>query len=131
MKYRLLFSLSIIFLCCNNRGDVYDNTDNIQDLGDNYYYLGDANESQILLNLKPFLKRKFGKTVIPGEVIAYNHNSQFIIAKTKNQSTDKKEVKYWILDKRIRETEPKSMDSIMFFKRIDSLNLNIDLKRRT
>jgi len=130
MVRSFLLVIYLIFLSCTDKSDIYNHTDNVENLGDDYYYLGDANESQILLNLKPKSGKRIGITVIPAEVTNYNYDSQFIIAKTENSSNHIKEIRYWILDKRKKDVEPIFMDSIIFFKKVDSLNLKINLKKR-
>ena len=129
-KSYILSSFFIIFISCVRNQAVYNHTDNIEELGSNYYYLGDSNESQILLNLKPENKSKFGKTIIPPEVIEYNFNNNFIIAKTLEVLDNNKNYKYWIVDKQKSKDSIKPMDSINFFKALDSLNLNIKFKKR-
>jgi hypothetical protein len=132
MKTKLypLFSFCVVFLSCVRNQTVYNQTDNIEELGNNYYYLGDSNESQILLNLKPENKSKFGKTIIPPEVIEYNFNNDFIIAKTLEMIDNNKNYKYWIVDKQRNKDSIEPLDSINFFKALDNLNLNIKFKKR-
>ena len=66
-------SLILVFCLCLScsEGTVYNHTNNIEELGDDYYFLGDGKESQILLNLKPGSKLKMGKTIVPPEVIRF------------------------------------------------------------
>lgn len=113
-----------LFFSCSG-GTVYNHTNNIEELGDDYYFLGDGNESQILLNLKPGAKSKMGKTIVPPEVIRYGFDNQYIIA----ESIDGKgeEYLYWL----IRKGELDSLhpvDSLEFFTRISLLG--IELKDR-
>ena len=127
MKSKLYFFLVMVivnFSCVNN------STDNIQELGSNYYYLGDANESQILINLKPKSKDKFGKTVISPEVVEYNFNDNYIIAKSIEVIDNKTIDKFWLIDKRKKNDSISPMDSIKFSHQLDSLKLNIKLKNR-
>ncbi|MEN5057825.1 hypothetical protein [Sphingobacterium kitahiroshimense] len=109
------------FLSCS--GEVVNNhTNNIEELGDDYYFLGDGHESQILLNLKPSAKSKIGKTIVAPEVIRYNFDDQYIIA----ESIDGKGegYLYWL----IRKGELDSLhpvDSLEFFTRISLLGLEL------
>lgn len=127
MKSKLYFFLvmGIVNFSC-----VHNSTDNIEELGSNYYYLGDANESQILINLKPESNNKFGKTVIYPEVVEYNFNDNYIIAKSKEVIDNKRIDKFWLIDKRKKNDSIIPMDSIKFSLQLDSLKLNIKLKNR-
>jgi len=128
----LVSSIALIVLySCNNRVNLYDHTAAIVELGNDFYYLGDAGESQILLNLKPGAKSKVGKTVIPPEVILYNHDDNFIIAQTLEKVNGKESVKYWIVEKvKKDEATATPLDSISFYKSTDSLGIKIKLKPR-
>jgi hypothetical protein len=111
--------------------NLYDHTAAIVELGNDFYYLGDAGESQILLNLKPGAKSKVGKTVIPPEVILYNHDDNFIIAQTLEKVNGKEIVKYWIVEKaKKNEAAAIPLDSVSFYKNTDSLGIKIKLKPR-
>lgn len=116
---------------CVNKKNVYNHTAEIIELGNDFYYLGDGRESQILLNLKPEAKSKFGKTIIPPEVILYNHDDNFIIAQTLEKVKGKESVKYWIVEK-VKKNEATAipLDSISFYKSTDSLGIKIKLKSR-
>lgn len=120
----------MIVISCKDKHIIYDHTDNIEDLGANYYYQGDANESQILLNLRPNSKTKFGKTIIPSEVIEYNYNSSYIIAKTKEMLDGRTKYEYWIIDKSKKSDTVISMDSITFYEKLNGLKFDIKLKSR-
>ena len=121
----------IVMYSCNNRVNLYDHTAAIVELGNDFYYLGDAGESQILLNLKPGAKSKVGKTVIPPEVILYNHDDNFIIAQTLEKANGKEIVKYWIVEKaKKNEATAIPLDSVSFYKNTDSLVIKIKLKPR-
>ena len=127
--YILSCFFTILISCVRNQA-VYNHTDNIDVLGNGYYYLGDENESQILLDDSKKLNYKSGITVIPPEVIEYNFNNNFIIAKTLEVVDNNKNYKYWIVDKQKSKDSIKPLDSINFFKALDSLNLNIKFKKR-
>lgn len=129
--------MSVIMLMglysCVNKKNVYNHTAEIIELGDNFYYLADGRESQILLNLKPEAKSKFGKTIIPPEVIQYNYDDNFIIAQTidREPMNGKQFYKYWIVEKKKKNQDLIiSLDSTSFYKNIDSLLIKIKLNQR-
>jgi hypothetical protein len=66
----------------------------------------------------------------PPEVIEYNFNNDFIIAKTLEMIDNNKNYKYWIVDKQRNKDSIEPLDSINFFKALDNLNLNIKFKKR-
>ena len=122
---------AIVLFSCANKVNIYDHTAAIVDLGNNYYYLGDGRESQILLNLKPDAKSKVGKTIIPPEVIQYNFDESYIIAQTIERINSKDLYKYWIVEKTEKNQDLIiSIDSIKFYKKLDSLLIKIKLKPR-
>ncbi|MEP6712714.1 MAG: hypothetical protein ABJA37_09875 [Ferruginibacter sp.] len=122
---------SIVLYSCANRVNLYDHTAALIELGNDFYYLGDGSESQILLNLKPGAKSKVGKTIIPPEVIKYNYDESFIIAQTLERVNSKELYKYWIVEKTKKNQElVNPLDSITFYKNIDSLLIKIKLKPR-
>lgn len=122
---------SIVLYSCANRVNLYDHTAALIELGNDFYYLGDGSESQILLNLKPGAKSKVGKTIIPPEVIRYNYDESFIIAQTLERVNSKELYKYWIVEKTKKNQElVNPLDSITFYKNIDSLLIKIKLKPR-
>lgn len=105
---------------------VYNHEGNSQDLGNNFYYLADASESQILLNLKPNQTSKIGKTIVPEEVLEYNFNDSYIVAKNLNHQT--KTQLFWIVNKQANLVE--SLDSITFLKRLKELDIDLKLEPR-
>ena len=131
MKEKLLISFIFLYLICKltcscNEPNVYLSSSYDIDLGNNYYFLADANESQILLNSKSEAKSKVGKTIIPPEVILYNYDENFIIAQTLEKINGKELYKYWIVEKMKKNQYPISpLDSLTFFKSIDSLQIKL------
>jgi hypothetical protein len=129
----ILMSLitTIVMCCCTNRVNLYNHTAEIVELGNDFYYLGDGGESQILLNLKPEAKSKVGKTIIPPEVIQYNFDENFIIAQTVGKVSSKEVYKYWIVEKnKMNQDDITPLDSINFYKNLDSLQIKIKLEQR-
>lgn len=121
MKRIILFAVALTLQSC-----LYDHTDNIQELGNNYYYMGDGNESQILLSRNE--QRSVGTTIVPQEVTHYGFNEEYIIARN-IQDRYNKEIKFWIIDKR-QESQPVPLDSIEFNQELQRLNLDLKLQPR-
>ncbi|MBF9255817.1 hypothetical protein I2I11_21135 [Pontibacter sp. 172403-2] len=121
MNKILLVAVALSLQSC-----LYDHTDNIEELGSNYYYMGDGRESQILLSRNE--KRGGGQTIVPEEVTHYDFNSEYIIARS-IQDRYSKEIKFWIIDKR-QGTQPLPLDSIEFNKELEKLNLDLKLQPR-
>lgn len=123
MKKYLFLTLLISFTSC-----IYNHTDNIEILGNRFYYLGDGNESQILYDPTENVDYKFGITVIPPEVIKYNFNDQYIIAKTLDSLDSKRN--YWLVDKTKDFSSLMPLDSINFYRKLDSLAITLKLKEK-
>jgi len=121
MKKILLVAVVLSLQSC-----LYDHTDNIEELGSNYYYMGDGRESQILLSKNE--KRSGGQTVVPEEVTHYAFNSEYIIARN-IQDRINKEIKFWIIDKR-QGAQPVPLDSTEFYEELQKLNLDLKLQPR-
>lgn len=119
-------------MCFLSYSCVYDHTDNIEELGDQYYFLGDGNESQILINVGNSENKKIGKTIVPPEVTHYNYNDNIIIAKSTEQSSSKLKVNYWIINKKekIDQDSLSAMDSITFYKTLSTFEEKLELKER-
>ncbi|MBK6266003.1 hypothetical protein JKA74_13250, partial [Marivirga sp. S37H4] len=78
MKHLMIvIFLSLLFSSC-----VFDHTAVTEDLGNGYYYLGDGHESQILYDPNQNDEKKGGLIVTGSEVVEYNSNSRYIIAKS-------------------------------------------------
>jgi hypothetical protein len=121
MKRIIFITVSLSLQSC-----VYDHTAIIEELGNNYYYMGDGRESQILLSRNE--KRSVGQTIVSQEVTHYAFNSDYIIARN-IQDRNSKEIKFWIVDKR-KGTEPIPLDSAKFNEELQKLNLDIKLQPR-
>ncbi len=114
----------LIVICLSSC--LWNDTAITEDLGDNYFYLGAANESQILLGDE---KKNIGITIVPQEVIAFNFDNRFIIAKSVAKINNINVHKFWVVDKK-RKDSIVSLDSISFNKKIENLGLKIRLKPR-
>ncbi|MGV3588356.1 MAG: hypothetical protein ACO1OF_15235 [Adhaeribacter sp.] len=121
----LLFAIGSIFLLCTSC--LYNDTAITEDLGNGYFYLGAANESRILLGNE---KRNSGVTIVPQVVIEYNFNKKYIIAKSKVIVPDNRKQLYWIVNKEQKQDSVIELDSISFYKKLEELSININLKPR-
>lgn len=95
-------------------------------LGNGYYYIGAGNESQILYNKSG--NTSSGLIVTEPEILEYNYNEKFIIAKSRTIFGDT--LKFWIIDKTLENEKYISMDSIEFYKEIEKLKIDLKLKKR-
>ena len=110
--------------CCSSCH--YDDIAITEDLGNQYFYVGAGNESQILLGDE---KKNIGITIIPQEVIEYNFEDWYIIAKSVSKSDNSKNPIFWLVDKKSKDSIF-SFDSVTFIRKVDNLGLNIKLKPR-
>lgn len=110
--------------CCSSC--LYNDTAITEDLGNQYFYLGAANESQILLGDE---KKNIGITIIPQEVVEYNFDDRFIIAKNVTKTNNIKNENFWIVDKKNKDSTF-SLDSVSFMRKVEKLGLKIKLKPR-
>ncbi len=125
-KLIAIIILQILFcfiISCSNGPTVYNHENNIEELGDNYYFLGDGRESQILKNLKPGGKLRFGKTIVPAEVLRYNFDENYIISETKGNENGK--FQYWVINKKKISDSIYPIDSLSFKRKIDSLGIKL------
>ncbi len=121
MKKLIPILATPILLCITSC--MYNHENNIEELGSSYYFLGDGRESQILKNLKPTEKSRFGKTIIPAEVLRYNFDENYIIAETKEITGTK--FQYWIINKKMPSDSIYAIDSLSFYRKTDSLGLKL------
>jgi hypothetical protein len=115
-----MLSLSLCSSC------VYNHTDNIQELGNYYYYLGDGNESKILLNLKPDNEHRTGRIIVPQNVVQYNFDKNYIIAKNIDRNSSGE--LYWIIEKSKSDNSIHSLDSLGFLQLKKDLNISLTLE---
>ena len=124
MKTRKNLVSILIMTCCSSC--LYNDTAITEDLGNQYFYLGAANESQILLGDE---KKNIGITIIPQEVVEYNFDDRFIIAKNVTKTNNIKNENFWIVDKKNKDSTF-SLDSVSFMRKVEKLGLKIKLKPR-
>jgi hypothetical protein len=96
IKYRtqmkiVFYPILLLFLSAC----VYDHTAITEDLGGDYFYMGDGHESQIIFNKNRKKNRRRGLIVTEPEVVGYNYDEKYIIAKSLR---DKREL-FWIINK--------------------------------
>ena len=113
----LVLNLSLLLSC------LYNHTAITENLGGNYFYLGDGRESTILFGDE---KKNMGVTIVPKEVIEYNFDERYIIAKSIDVGT--KDL-YWIIDK-ARNDSIIPLDSMKFTSQIERLKIQLVLKQR-
>ena len=115
--------MSVPFLFLLSISCIYNHTATTENLGSGYFYIGDGQESQILSGDE---KKNSGITIIPQEVIEYNFDNRYIIAKSiENRNLQQ----YWIVDKQSHESVS-PLDSLSFAKEIKRLKIDLKLKSR-
>jgi len=116
----LLMILVALFSSC-----VLRHTDDVSDLGSNYYFLPDGKMSTICFNLGKEGEDRKGIELVDPKVIDYAFNENFIIAKSIG-IYDKK-ASFWIIDKnQTIEENVSQYDSIKFYQEL--VNKGIKLK---
>lgn len=81
---------------------------------------------------------QYAAPVIPVEVLAYNYNEHWIIAKSGSKYRPQ-EATYWIVDKdfkfsrlgyyeELKKQTIGPLDSLQFYKKMEELNINLKLK---
>ena len=116
----------LVLICLNLCSCVFRHMNIEEKLGNGYYYIGAGNESQILYNKKG--NTNSGLIVTGAEILEYNYNGKFIIAKSKTVIGDT--LKFWIIDKTIEYGDYKSLDSIEFYEKKEKLKIDLNLKKR-
>ena len=122
-KHKKLLSI-LVMICLSSC--VYNDTAITEDLGNKYFYLGAANESQILLGDE---NKNIGITIVPQEVVEYNFDSRFIIAKNVTKINNVVKQSFWIIDKTLNDSIV-PLDSFSFTKKVEELNIKLKLKPR-
>lgn len=117
--YKSILPLSFLFcFSC-----IYNHTAITENLGGDYFYLADGHESQIILGNE---KMDSGITIIPQEVVEYNFNQRYIIARSINIV---KKDQYWIVDKESKGLVS-PLDSTGFVTEMKRLKIYLKLKER-
>jgi hypothetical protein len=105
-------------------------TDDSIDLGNNYRFIQDA--PQTIIYHKTAKYEGTGINIVSPVVLSYKFNDRYIIAKSQeiNEMTGNKDglpIHYWIVDKSTNGASVASMDSVIFYQRLNELNINLSL----
>ncbi len=114
--------LILSFLC----SCVYDHTAITEDLGNGYFYMGDGHESQILFNKNRKKNESSGLNVTEPEVIEYNYNSKYIIAKSFRKNNEL----FWIIDKELPPDSARFLSKDEYEKEMYEKGIEMELKKR-
>lgn len=109
---------------------VFIRMDDSIDLGSKYRYIQDYPQT-IIYHKSPEYKGIGTEIVLP-IVLSYNLNDRYIIAKSQeiDEMTGSKEgrpIHYWIVDKTTDGAPVQPMDSISFYQRLKTLELDLGL----
>lgn len=105
---------------------VFRHTDDLSDLGGNYYFLPDGRMSTIGYNTANEGENRSGITLVEPKVVEYAFNDKVIIAKSIDVY-DKK-VKFWIIDKdKALHNNVEEFDSISFYNELSKRNIKLKL----
>ena len=132
-NFFLLFVLLLSGCSCHNWMRIVELGNNFalveaDDTSINYDYYGGQN---------CFLG-KYAAGVVPVEVLAYNYNERWIIAKSGSEHRPQ-ETTFWIVDKdfnftrlgfheELKEQTIGPLDSLQFYQKLKELNINLELK---
>ncbi len=105
---------------------VYNHTAITEDLGNGYFYVGDGHESQILFNKNRKKNESSGLIVTEPEVIEYNYDDNYIIAKSLRE---KREL-YWLIDKELPADSVSPMTEDEYEKELREKRIVLKLKKR-
>ena len=125
MKFKYAYSIVVclfFIVSC-----VFRHVDEIEDLGNNYYFLVDGKMSTIYYNLSKDSSNRKGIEVVSPRVINYNYNDHFIIAKSLGFVDDS--IKYWIIDKNGIDEKVNPLDSLRFYNELNKKNIQLIFER--
>lgn len=122
-----IFSILLLLSSC-----MYKLVGKINDLGNNFVFVGGGRDCLILYNenKKQGLKGS-GLVVIPPEIKMYNYDSCYIVAKTIEYVAGHRIPSFWIVNKRLGYKKPVALDSLRYLDSLDQLNVKLELKDRT
>lgn len=100
------------------------------DLGNNCRFIQDTPQTIIYHSNDKY--EGVGIEIIPPIVLSYDFDDKYIIAKSQevDKMTGNKEGKsrrFWIIDKTTKGKKVEPMDSIIFYQRLQELNINLKL----
>lgn len=126
--FRTLLMLFLLSSCTFIRMD-----DSI-DLGSKYRYIQDYPQTIVYHRTEKY--EGVGLTVIEPIVLSYDYNEKYIIAKSqehvaiKQEGEAEKPILYWIIDKSSDPKNIKPMDSLSFYRQVEYLKIELELKER-
>lgn len=118
---RNFFFIVLILTSC-----VYNHTAKTEDLGNGYFYLGDGNESQILLNKNRKKNKSIGLIVTGSEIVKYNYDDKYIIAKSLREKNEL----YWIIDKELPIDSVNPLTETEYKTELKTRGITLTLKKR-
>jgi len=110
---------------------VFIREDDSIDLGNSYRFIQDA--PQTIIHHSGDKYKGVGIEVIPPVVLSYNFDHRYIIVRSQEVdemtgSRENRSIRYWIVDKQMKELKVEPMDSAGFYNALRSLNIKIRLK---
>lgn len=128
MKNNLLWAMFAGFIL---HSCVFIRMDDSIDLGDNYRFIQDTPQTIIFHTDEKY--KGVGKQIIPPIILSYDFNDRYIIAKSQevDEMTGNKKgkpLRYWIIDKSLKDQKVEPLDSIDFYNNLKLLKLKLQLK---
>ncbi len=117
----VVFILSLIFSC-----NIAEDMDDSVDLGNKYIFIQDYPQA-IIFNTSKECK-SCGRNIVPPNVLSYEFNERYIIAKSRDFMGEDKQLKYWIIDKKKDGAQVEPLDSISFYKQLKELKIDLKFK---
>jgi hypothetical protein len=122
MKKLLSFIFLVALTSCTG---LYEQPENLIDLGDEYYFFKNGWESYIFLNESPPGEGKKGVTIVLPEIINYKYDNQFIVVKSRHYETNM--VNYQIVDKSVDVGLVKSLSKKEYDIKREELNIKLNI----
>ena len=121
MKKVLPFIFLVALTSC---AGLFEQPENLIDLGNEYYYFKNGWESYIFLNESPPGEDKKGVTIVLPEIINYKFNNQFIVVKSRHYET--KKINYQIVDKSVDVGLVMSLSKKEYDLKREKLNIKLN-----
>lgn len=123
-KLTFISIISLVLGSC-----VFIRMDDSIDMGNHFRYIQDSPKTIIYHDTE---KYEGVGDIIVSPILAYNFNDRYIIAKSSNEGSVKKDslhsVLYWIIDKKEELNLVQSMDSVNFYQRLKDLKIQLVFK---
>ena len=117
----MVLVVAVLFSSC-----VFRHTDDLSDLGGNYYFLPDGRMSTIGYNTAKEGENRSGITLVEPKVVDYAFDEKIIIAKSIDVYDEK--TKFWIINKdKDLKNNVEQFDSISFYNEISKRNIKLKL----